>query len=257
MITLAHTWHMTMRHLRNLSRQPWYIAFTLLQPVIYLLLFGSLFRRVTDLPGFDTGSYITFFTPGIVVMSALFGAGWSGMGVIIDLDRGVLDRFLVSPASRVALLAGRLVHQAAVTVIQSAIIVVLGLIVGAQFPNGLLGVVVLIGCAILLAAPFSALSIGIALLARKQESVIGTVNLVQMPLTFLSSVFMAQGLMPEWMQGIAVFNPVNWAVQAGREALAANVDWGLVLSRAEYLLAFAIVCGWLATLSFRAYQRAV
>ena len=205
----AHTWYLTLRQLRNLSRQPWYIAFTLVQPVIYLLLFGSLFQRVAELPGFEAGSYVTFLTPGIVVMSALFNAGWSGASMIEDLDRGVLDRFLVSPASRVALIAGRLVQLAAVTVIQSVIIVGFGLIVGARFAGGLPGVVVLIACAVLLAAPFGALSNGIALLARRQESVIGAVNFLLMPLTFLSSVFMAPDLMPEWMQGVARFNPAN------------------------------------------------
>src|SRR5579884_2303864 len=102
MTTLKHTVYLTRRLLRNLMRQPWYIAFMLFQPMIYLLLFSSLFKRVVEIPGFHSKSYITYLAPGIVIMSALFGAGWSGMGVITDLDRGVLDRFLVAPTSRVA-----------------------------------------------------------------------------------------------------------------------------------------------------------
>ncbi|HEX5415535.1 MAG TPA: ABC transporter permease, partial [Chloroflexota bacterium] len=165
---MTHTWHMTARHLRALIRQPWYVAFTLVQPIIYLLLFGGLFQKVAELPGFGAASYISFITPGVVIMSALFTAGWTGMSIIDDLDRGVLDRFLVTPASRVALIAGRLVQVAAVTVIQSSVILVLGLAVGARFAGGPLGVVALIGCAVLLAAPFAALSVGMALLVRKQ-----------------------------------------------------------------------------------------
>jgi ABC-2 type transport system permease protein len=255
--TFNHTVYMALRHLRSLARQPWYIAFSLGQPIIYLLLFGALFQKVAELPGFGADSYITFLTPGVVIMSALFGAGWSGMGIVNDLDRGVLDRFLVTPVSRVALIAGRLVQVAVVTVIQSSIIVGLGLILGARFAGGPLGVIALIACAVLLTLPFGALSIGMALLARKEESVIGAVNFLLLPLTFLSSVFMARGLMPAWMQTVARFNPVNWAVDAARAALASEADWGLVFSRVGFLLALAIVCTWLAMRAFRTYQRSV
>jgi ABC-2 type transport system permease protein len=89
MTTLAHSRYMTLRHLRELWRQPWYVAITLVQPVIWLLLFGALFKRVVEIPGFGGGNYIDFLTPGIVVITALFSAGWSGMSVINDIDRGV------------------------------------------------------------------------------------------------------------------------------------------------------------------------
>ena len=108
----ADTWFMTQRHFRNLFRQPAWILISLVQPVVWLLLYGALFRRIVEIPGFGAGSYIDFLTPGIVVMTCLFSAGWSGMGLIDDIDRGVVDRFLVSPASRGSLIAGRLVQGA-------------------------------------------------------------------------------------------------------------------------------------------------
>jgi len=253
----SHSWFMTVRHLRNLVRQPWYIAFTLFQPVIYLLLFAELFKKVVEIPGFGGGSYIAFLTPGIVVMTAVFSAGWQGMSVVEDLDRGVMDRFLVSPASRVSLIAGRLMQLGVVIIVQSAIIIGLGLLRGASFSGGPLGLAVLVVCAVLLAAPFGALSCGMALLARQEESVIGAVNFVLLPLTFLSSVFMSQALMPGWMQTAARFNPVNWAAEAGRQALGAHADWGFVLARLGWLCALTVVCAWFAMQAFRSYQRSV
>jgi len=255
--SIRHTLYMTQRQLRNLARQPWYVAITLVQPVIYLLLFGALFQKVVEIPGFGADSYITFLLPGIVVMTALFSSGWSGMNMIQDLDRGVLDRFLTSPVRRGSLIAGRLASLGVVIVIQSIIIVVLGWIRGADYAGGVPGILVLIGCAVLLAVPFGALSNAIALVARKEESLIGAVQFIVLPLTFLASVFMAQDLMPGWMQPIARFNPLNWAVAAGREAMAASPDWGFVLAHIGYLAAFAIACGLLATRAFRAYQRSV
>jgi ABC-2 type transport system permease protein len=254
---LADTYFMTQRHFRNLLRQPAWIFISLVQPVVWLLLYGALFRKIVEIPGFGAGSYIDFLTPGIVVMTCLFSAGWSGMGLIDDLDRGVVDRFLVSPASRSSLIAGRLVQGALVGIIQSAIIVVLGLAVGAEYPGGLAGIVALTVCAVLLGTGVGALSNGIALLSRKEETMIAVSNFVLLPLTFLSSVFMAQALMPGWMQSVARYNPVDWAVEAGREGLAAGPDWSLVLTRMGWLALFTVVCTWLATRAFRVYERSI
>ena len=83
------------------------------------------------------------------------------------------------------------------------------------------------------------------------------VSVMVLPLTFLSAAFMQRDLMPGWMQHVADFNPVQWAVDAGRSILAANPDWGLILSRTGWLLAFAILCSWFATRAFTTYQRSV
>jgi ABC-2 type transport system permease protein len=254
--TLAHTRYLAVRHLLELWRQPWYVALTLVQPVIWLLLFGALFKRVVEIPGFGGGDYIGFLTPGIAVMTALFSAGWTGMGVIEDLNRGVMDRFLASPVRRTALIVGRL-GLSIVSVIQSLIIVGLAAATGARFPGGVAGVAVLIACTVLLSTAVGALSIGLALLARKQETLIGAVNLVVLPLTFLSSTFMKLSLAPHWIREMARFNPLNWAVEAGREALGSNPDWGFIGARAGLLAALAIVCVWLATRAFNVYQRSV
>jgi ABC-2 type transport system permease protein len=84
----SDTWFMTQRHFKAFVRQPMYLAFTLIQPVVWLFLFGQLFKQVTQLPGFGQGvGYVTYLAPAIVVMSALFGAGWGGMGILEDLGR--------------------------------------------------------------------------------------------------------------------------------------------------------------------------
>ena len=136
MTAITHSWFMMLRYLRALIRQPWYIAFTLLQPIIWLLLYGQLFQKVVELPGFHAISYIDFLTPGVVIMTALFSSGWTGMGLIREIDRGTLDRFLVSPLNRSALIAGRLCQVAFITIVQSAILLVLGLLLGARYAGG-------------------------------------------------------------------------------------------------------------------------
>jgi ABC-2 type transport system permease protein len=248
--------YMMNRHLLNLWRQPIWIAVTLVQPVIWLLLYGALFKNVTKIPGFESTSYIQFLTPGIVVMTALFSAGWSGMAVIDDINKGILDRFLVSPVVRRSLIIGRLLNGTVIIVIQSLIVVGLALIVGARFPNAW-GIIVLIALASLLAAAIGCLSVALALLARREETLIAAVNFFVLPLTFLSTAFMQKSLVPKWIQNVASVNPVNWAVEAGRSAVLPGTDWSMVMSRLGLLAALTVVCIGLSTRAFRTYQRSV
>lgn len=254
---LSDTTAMTYRHLRNLARQPWWIAVSLAQPLIWLTLYGQLFRRVVEIPGFEGGSYIDYLTPGVVVMTAVFSGGWSGMGVIWDLDRGILDRFLVTPTSRGALIGGRLASQAITTLIQSLILIGLGIALGAGYPGGVAGVAVVLVVAMLLAAGFGALSYALALLMRREESVIAAANFILLPVTFLSSVFLQPQLIPSWMESAAGVNPVDWAARAGRSALSGHADWALVAQMTVLLVAFAALATWLATRAFRVYQRSI
>ncbi|HUZ76939.1 MAG TPA: ABC transporter permease [Chloroflexota bacterium] len=256
MTMLEQSWHLTLRNLRFLLRQPWYIGVTLVQPVIWLVLFGALFKNITQIPGFTSPSYIDYLTPGVVIMSALFSSGWLGMGFIEAMDRGVINRFLTSPTSRGALIVGSLAYGGIVTAVQSLIIVGVGVASGARY-SSLAGVALLLLVTILISTAFGSFSNAVALLLRKQESLIGAVNFLVLPLAFLSSIFMQQSLMPRWIQVVATYNPVNWAVAAGRAALASGANWHLVAEDSAYLLLLAVVCAWLSTRAFRSYQRSL
>jgi ABC-2 type transport system permease protein len=246
--------HLAGRGVRALLRQPWFVAVTLVQPVVWLLLFGALFENVVPSP---TGDYIAYLTPGIAVMSALFSSGWTGMGFITDAERGVMDRLLVSPVRRGSVMTGSLLNQQVTTVVQTLVILGLGLATGARFPGGVLVTLVFVGAVILLAAAFASYSNALALLLRSQESLIGAVNFVVLPLSFLSSMLVPADHLPGWIAAIAKWNPVEWTVLVGRQLLAQDVDWGLVGSRVAALAALAVVAAALAARAFSAYQRSV
>jgi ABC-2 type transport system permease protein len=254
MIPLRHTWQVALRYIRALLRQPAWVGISLTQPVIWLLLFGALFKRTADIPGFTGGSYIEFLTPGVVVMLSLSSA-WIGMGFIEDINRGTMDRLLVSPIWRGALNLGSVAQSVLSLVIQSLIVIGLALAVGARFHNGLAGVAVLIGVAALLGAVFASLSNGVAVLTRQRETLIGIVTMTTLPLTFLSTALMQQSLLPGWIRWLARFNPVNWAAEAGRSAAGANADWGLIASRTGFLALLLLASAAFATRAFNAYQR--
>jgi len=257
MTALRQTWQVSLRGIRVLLRQPGYLGITLTQPVIWLLLFGALFKAVTHIPGFHGGSYINFLTPGIVVMLAISSAGWTGMGFIEDINGGVMDRQLVSPVWRGALNAGSVVYATITIFIQTTMIVLLAWALGADYKGGVGGVLMLMLLAGLLGAAFASLSNGLAVLTRQRETLIGAVTAVILPLTFLSSALMQQNLVPGWIGTVGRFNPVNWAVQAGRSAAMQKIDWGLVASRFGLLAALAVLCAIFAMRAFASYQRSL
>jgi ABC-2 type transport system permease protein len=248
---------MTQRRLKVFVRQPAFLIITLIQPMIWLFLFGSLFRRVVDLPGFGATSYLGYLVPGVVVMNAISTNMWAGMGTLEEIERGTLNRFLTTPVSRSAIMNANVVEQAISTALQSSIIVLLGWAAGAEYPGGVGGVIVLILVSILLGTVFGALSNTVGMLVRQRETIIGLNVFLLLPLTFLSSAFMAKNLMPHWMQNVAAGNPVNWALSAGRGALSDAPDWASVLGHGGGLLALAALVVWLSIRTFRSYQRSV
>ncbi|GAA3198803.1 ABC transporter permease [Actinocorallia longicatena] len=254
---LNHTWYLTGRRLRAVSRQAAFLVIALVQPVIWLFLFGQLFRRVVDLPGFGGGSYLDYLIPGIVAMNAMSGSMWAGMGMMEEIERGTLNRFLVSPASRIGLINANVVELGVTNVVQAVIIMLLGWAGGARYPGGAAGPAVILLAAILVGVVFGSLSNAIGMLVREREAIIGLSTMLMLPLTFLSSAFMAPALMPDWMRKAAAANPLDWAVTAGREAMSADVDWGFVAIRCGGLLVLAAVCVALSVRTFRIYQKSV
>jgi ABC-2 type transport system permease protein len=256
MIAARQTWQVYLRSFRVLMRQPAFLLITLVQPVVWLLLFGALFKSVAKIPGFH-GSYINFFTPGVVIMLAVFSAGWSGMGAVEDIQSGVMDRMLASPVWRGSLNAGSIAYAAAAMIVQAILIIILALILGADFKGGVIGVVVMMFVASLLAAVVASFSNAVGLVGRQRETVIGVVSFVQLPLIFLSTATMQASLLPQWMQTVAKFNPVNWAVVAARAAAMQKTDWSVVGPRVALLAALALIAAWIAQRAFNRYQKSL
>ena len=244
-MAFRQSWQVFLRYFRVLMRQPAFLLITIVQPLIWLLLFGALFKAVTQIPGFGgSGSYLDYLTPGIVVMLAVSSAGWTGMGFIEDINSGVMDRMLVTPAWRGAFNLGSVAQCVVSVVLQTLLIIGLALLMGAEVAHA--GVLLLV--AALLAAAFASLSNGLGVLMRQRESLIGAVSLLLLPLTFLSSALMQLSLAPGWIESVARFNPVDWAAVAARDPEPLRI--GL-------LAALTLLSAWFATRAFAVYQRSL
>lgn len=252
---LRDTWYLLWRHIVTTVRIPIWLLVTIVQPMIWLLLYGQLFRRVVEIPGFDSGSYIQFLTPGVVIMTALFGAAWSGMGIISDLNEGIMDRLLATPVRPSAIVTAAVLHAVLTGLIQATIILVMSIVLGARIPGGIGGALLILLMAALLSGGLAFLSNGIALVTRREETLISVANFFGTPLLFLSTAFMAADLMPGWIRAVARFNPVNWAIDASRAAMA-GTDWTVVMQNTALLIGFVVLGGVLAMLGLRNYRMA-
>jgi ABC-2 type transport system permease protein len=188
-------------------------------------------------------------------MTGLYAGGWNGMYTIIDIDNGLLDRLLASPIQRLAILLGPLAQQAVVVLAQSVLILGLAWVKGVSFAGGVPGYLVMLVSVALLSCLIGALSNALAVIVRKINVLVVAVQFLVLPLTFTSSAYMQLNLAPGWIQAVSKVNPLNWSVEAAREALGASPDWGqigLYLGMLVVLLGFAL---WAATRAFRSYLR--
>lgn len=254
---VRHSAIMTDRDIRRLVRQPWWIVVSLIQPVVWLLIFGPLFKNIAHIPGFKAPSYIQFLTPGVVIMTAFFSGGWNGMATIDDINRGVVDRLLVSPLRRSSFFIGHVLQNSVTITIQLTIIVLLAYAQGAHYTHGLLGVLVMFVAAILLGGALNAATNGMALIFRREETLIATLNVFMLPLSFLSTAFMQKNMIPHWIRVASRYNPLNWAVEAARGAVSPGTDWGSVGIHLGLLAGLLVLCMAFAMYSVRVYQRSI
>lgn len=250
---IRDSYHLFVRDLRATVRMPVFVVISIVQPVVWLLLFGALFGVVARLPEFGDRSFTQFLAPGVAIMSALFSASFSGMGLIRDMDRGVLDRVLSTPASRGAVIGGRVLHAAATVVFQAAVILGVAALAGVRPEGGVVGIGAVLAAAGLLGAAVGAGSNGIALLTGRQEILLGVTNLTILPLTFLSTMIMTRELMPGWIRVAAAVNPVDWAVTMAREGFSGG-DLGAAAVRLGLLLGFTAASWAAAVGAFHRYR---
>jgi ABC-2 type transport system permease protein len=201
--------------LKKLIRDPTELLSRGVQPVLWLLVFGQVLGRARGIPTGGT-SYLAFMTPGILAQSVLFSAIFYGIAVIWERDLGIVQKLLVSPAYRGALVFGKAISAGLRGIAQAMIIYGLAGLMGIGLrlePGPVLGAVVAV---VLGSAVFSAFSLLIACLVKTRERFMGIGQVLTMPLFFASNAIYPVALMPDWLRGIARLNPLTYLVDALR-----------------------------------------
>ena len=215
------------RQLRMNLRNPAWVIIGMLQPVLYLLLFGPLLEPVIGQLG---GNKYTWFVPGMLVQLGIFGAFFAGFSLIGEWREGVIEAERVTPASRAALLFGRLYRDLLQLFVQAVILVVLGLALGMDFNLGgiLLGVVL----TLLLGGACAAASNAFALTVKSEDVMAPVINLVMMPVLLLSGILLPMSFGAAWLDRLSDFMPIRHVVDAVRGAFfgdydASTIGWGV------------------------------
>lgn len=239
------------RQMKKLVRIPLLLFFALAQPLIFLLLFSQVFSNLDRLPGFEYDSYLQFLVPSIVALTALNSAFQSGIGMVTDIEDGMLDKFLIAPIRRSSILLGKLLADASRAMAQGAVIVLVSLAMGARFATGVAGVAVMVVLAALFGVAWAGLSNIIALRTRNGELTMIVGILITFPVLFLSTAFMPSILLPDWLDTVATFNPITYIVEALRALVNTGWDWGAIGEALAVTGGLAVVTFTGATLAFR------
>ena len=248
------TWFIFRRQLRLVLRNPAFLTIGLLQPVLYLVLFGPLLTKLpagTLSGGSGTGGTADayrFFVPGLLIQLALFGSTFVGFAIISDWRSGVIERYRVTPVSRVSILAGRVLRDVAMLIIQSIVLLLAGVAFGlrAPLPAVLMGFVYIV----LVAIGLASVSYAVALLLKSEDAFAPLINSVIVPLVLLSGIMLPLTLGPGWLQGIARISPYRYIIDAMREAYAGQYWNAVMVEGLAVAVGLAAVFMWLGSRVF-------
>lgn len=230
MTLLSDTSYLFVRYLKKLVRNPILLFFSLFQPIIFLLLFTQLFSKLASIPGLGASSYLVFATPGILLQNAFGSALQSGTSIVLDIDTGFLQKMLVTPVSRYAILLGRLTSDAFRVVVQSIIILALAYALGASVVTGIVGILLMLITIAFFGLAWSGISLAIGLKTKSSETVFAIGGFLTFPLLFMSTALTPQSFMPDWIKTVSAFNPISYTVDAVRVLMINGFTWSTVLS---------------------------
>ncbi len=226
MAFFRQTWLVFVRSMRLSLRNPVWVIIGITQPLLYLVLFGPLLKRISGLRGFPHGNSWQVFTPGLLVQLGIFGALFVGFGLIQEIRDGVIERMRVTPAPRMALLAGRVLRDVVVLVVQSILLLGAAFALGLRAPIG--GVVLAVLLVAAVGAAFAAASYALALMTRAEDAMASITNSLAIPLLLLSGILLPMTLAPGWLRVVANINPVKHIVDALRGLFHGQVLTGTV-----------------------------
>lgn len=248
---ISDGWYVCWRELKHFIHSKVGVVSITLQPIIWLVLMGNMFQRVTYIPGFPANSYIEWMAAGVIAMTVLFGGIYGGMSVLWDKRFGFMNKMLAAPISRSSVAFGKMFSAAIRSAFQVSIILGIALIIGAPMRAGVLGAVAIILIAMLLCLAFAGISLSIGAMVNGHETFFAIVNFLTMPLIFLSSALFPADFMPNWLRIAVAYNPVTYAIDPMRTLMITGWDWAIIIPGVTVVGIFTLFIGGLATFLFR------
>lgn len=248
---LSDTWHLFNKYMTITMRMPLWSLFTLIQPLLWLIIFAQLFGSFVQT---NNGNYMDYMVPGILIMTVLFGSSWSGVSLLREISAGTVDKMLVAPVSRVAIVLSRVMHSAVQVIAQTIIILIVAWSMGSTITMNPLYLLMGLVVVFLLGVAFAAISNGFAITLQREEPLVMIGNLMTLPLMFFSSAFVPKEFMPTWIEYISVINPISYAVEAVRAIMTTPTDYMLYARDFGIILVFAAITLAWAVSAFKALR---
>jgi ABC-2 type transport system permease protein len=247
---LRDTWLIFRRSIVLTIRQPAWLVFGVMQPVLYLVLFGPLVDASVRAAHTGTNAF-NWFLPGLLIQIALFGSAFVGFGLIAELRAGVIERMRVTPMSRSAMLLGRSLRDTVILVGQGILMMVLAIPFGLHIE--LAGALGTIGLLALIGLAMAPLSYTAGLVLKSEDALAPLVQAVALPMFLLSGILLPLALAPDWLRFLSSVNPLTHAADAARALF--NADWGNpeIAIGVAMTAALAVFAVWLGS---RAFSRA-
>jgi ABC-2 type transport system permease protein len=214
LIALADGAVIAKRNLIKVKRVPDILVFTILSPIMFVLLFAYVFGNSIDVPGVN---YREFLIAGIFAQTVVFGSTFTGAGLAEDIQKGVIDRFRSLPMARSAVLVGRTTSDVLYNVISLAIMAITGLLVGWRIRESFLEAVAAFALLLLFAYAFSWVMAWVGLLVPTPEVVNNASFMIIFPLTFIANTFVDSAALPGPLKVVAEWNPISAVTLAARE----------------------------------------
>jgi ABC-2 type transport system permease protein len=237
------------RSLKHALRNYVWLFLNLFQPLLYMILFMPLLEGLGGVPGLPEGKTVQIFIPGLLVMLAMFGSAFTGFGLVDEIRTGVIERLLVTPISRVAIMAGRVLKDVVVLLAQCILITVIAIPFGLTVDIGGFFISMLLYA--LIAVTMASMSYAFALIYKNEDSLSSTLNSIALPISLLSGIMLPLVLAPLWIRILADVNPFSYAVNASRALFSGDIINSDVWIGFVIMIALSALVFWWAVKSLR------
>ena len=228
----SETFWLFRRAWQKTLRLPLVLALVLALPAATLWLLSQLFASIHQTPGFSSLQSLSFFAPGMLVIAALFGSSFAGIGLLGDHDSGFLERLLAAPIHRSAILLGKALADGSRTLLQALTLLVLLAALRTPIAGDLIDLLGLLALLAVFSLAFAGLSYVVALLTGSAEALMLIETFLFLLLLFGSNALLPDNLLPGWMSLVSLVNPVSHTVTLARQLLAGTaepLEWGLTV----------------------------
>ena len=249
---LRDTWLIFRRDMAAALRNPTWVLIGIMQPLLYLFLFGPLMVKAVQAQGLSEVDGWMLLTPALIAQLALFGSSFVGFGLLAEYRSGVVERFRVTPVSRVALLLGKVLANALQAVVQAVLIIALAaLVFPLDAPVG--GVLLSLVIVFLLAVSLASCSYALALTLKSEETFPALLNAVLIPLLLLSGILLpiTAGRAPDWLYTVSRINPFRHVVDVERNSFGGDFTMDALFTGGVVVLAMAVLSVWWGTRTFQ------